>query len=222
MMTPGAGRPPSDVTAVPALCTKAKSSPKDCFLSLDRYILTSFANLNIKNTRHLNFQGGASAPLQAPLAKFKDSSTEDRPSQSPGQECSRPRPRTKDTNVSVLQEQKQKNVFKNFFQAISKKKVFKQLFQVISKKKKKKKKKNGLERNFSANLKILTIQKIVLSSSRGQGNFRGLEASRPRPRTWSSRRRPRASKCVLEDSTSVWPTHFYGRREGKNASPSNS
>ena len=41
--------------------------------------------------------------------------------------------------------------------------------------------------------------KIVLSSSRGQGNFRGLEASRPRPRT---------SKCVLEakdvleDSTS--------------------
>ena len=38
--------------------------------------------------------------------------------------------------------------------------------------------------------KISTVQKIVLSSSRGQGNFRGLEASRPRPRT---------SKCVLED-----------------------
>ena len=37
-------------------------------------------------------------------------------------------------------------------------------------------------RNFSGS-------KIVLSSSRGQGNFRGLEASRPRPRT---------SKCVLE------------------------
>ena len=37
--------------------------------------------------------------------------------------------------------------------------------------------------------KISTVQKIVLSSSRGQGNFRGLEASRPRPRT---------SKCVLE------------------------
>ena len=30
----------------------------------------------------------------------------------------------------------------------------------------------------------------MLSSSRGQGNFWGLEASRPRPRTW---------KCVLED-----------------------
>ena len=65
-------------------------------------------------------------------------------------------------------------------------------------------KKKGLHKNFSSNLdkkrfpknfssdlhKILTIQKIVLSSSQGQANFRGLEASRPRPRT---------SKSVLED-----------------------
>ena len=35
--------------------------------------------------------------------------------------------------------------------------------------------------------KISTVQKIVLSSSRGQGNFRGPKASRPR-----------TSKCVLE------------------------
>ena len=40
-------------------------------------------------------------------------------------------------------------------------------------------------RNFSGS-------KIVLSSSRGQGKFLGLEALRPRPR-------PRTSKCVLED-----------------------
>ena len=46
----------------------------------------------------------------------------------------------------------------------------------------------------------------MLSSSRGQGNFRGLEASRPRTRPL--RPRPRTSKCVLEakdvlkDSTS--------------------
>ena len=84
--------------------------------------------------------------------------------------------------------------------------------QVLSKKKKKRglhknfsgdlQKKKGLHKNFSGNLqkknvfqkifqalhKILTIQKIVLSSSRGQANFRGLEASRPR-----------TSKCVLED-----------------------
>ena len=64
-----------------------------------------------------------------------------------------------------------------------------------------KKKKKGLHKNFSSDLhknvfqkifqalhKILTIQKIVLSSARGQANFRGLEASRPR-----------TSKCVLED-----------------------
>ena len=37
----------------------------------------------------------------------------------------------------------------------------------------------------------------MLSSSRGQGNFRGPKASRPR--TWPSRPRPRTSKCVLED-----------------------
>ena len=50
----------------------------------------------------------------------------------------------------------------------------------------------------------------MLSSSRRQGNFRGLEASRPKPRTCPSRprTRPRTSKCVLEakdvleDSTS--------------------
>ena len=33
-----ADRPPSDVTAAPALCTKLQSSPKGCFRSLDRYI----------------------------------------------------------------------------------------------------------------------------------------------------------------------------------------
>ena len=52
--------------------------------------------------------------------------------------------------------------------------------------------KKGL-RKFSARFlafsnKISTVQKIVLSSRPGQGNFRGLEASKPRPRT---------SKCVL-------------------------
>ena len=41
-------------------------------------------------------------------------------------------------------------------------------------------KKKGVHKNFSGDLKILTFQKIVLSSSRGQANFRGLEASRPR------------------------------------------
>ena len=69
-------------------------------------------------------------------------------------------------------------------------------FRAISKK--------GLQKNFSGEKglskfsarfmalfnKISTVQKIVMFSSRGQGSFLGLEASRPRPRT---------SKCVLED-----------------------
>ena len=38
-------------------------------------------------------------------------------------------------------------------------------------------------RSVAFSNEISTVQKIVLSSSRGQGNFRGLEASRPRPRT---------------------------------------
>ena len=43
--------------------------------------------------------------------------------------------------------------------------------------------KNVFQKIFQPLHKILTIQKVVLSSSRGQANFRGLEASRPRPRT---------------------------------------
>ena len=88
-----------------------------------------------------------------------------------------------------------------------KKKRSSQKFFRRSPKKKKKRssqrspQKNVFEKIFQALHKILTIQKILLSSSRGQANFRGLQASRPRPRT---------SKCVLEakdvleDSTSVY------------------
>ena len=50
---------------------------------------------------------------------------------------------------------------------------------------------------FSNN--ISTVQKIMLSSSRGQGSFRGFEASRPRPRTCKC---VLEAKDVLEDSTS--------------------
>ena len=64
--------------------------------------------------------------------------------------------------------------------------------------------KNVFQKIFQALHKILTIQKIVLSSSRGQANFRGLEASRPRPRTSKSVLEDvLEAKDVLEDSTSV-------------------
>ena len=84
-----------------------------------------------------------------------------------GQTLSRPRTgmfEAKDTSASVLQKQKTKKGLQNFFSCdLQKKKVFKNLFQAIC--------------------KILTIQKIVLSSCRGQCNFRGFETSRPRPKS---------------------------------------
>ena len=57
-------------------------------------------------------------------------------------------------------------------------------------------KKNIFQKIFQALHKLLTTQKIVLSSSRRQANFWGLEASRPS--TWPLRPKPKTSKCVLE------------------------
>ena len=112
--------------------------------------------------------------------KAKDSLSEDRHSRGQGQG-----PRTQ---AQVLSKKKKKRSSQKFFKRFSRKNVFQKIFPALH--------------------KILTIQKIPLSSSRGQANFRGLEASRPRPRTSPSRPRPRTSKCVLEakdvleDSTS--------------------
>ena len=107
-----------------------------------------------------------------------------------GQTLSRPRTgMLKDTSASALQKQTKKGHHKNFSGDLKKKIFFKRSPQ-----------KNVFQEIFQALHKILTIQKIVLPSSRGQANFRGLEASRPRPRL-------RTSKCVLEDSTS----DYYSR-----------
>ena len=116
--------------------------------------------------------------------------------QGQGQTLSRPMPRTKDTGANVL---RKKRFSKKIFRQTQKKGLQKFFSGDLHLRKTKK----GL-RKFSARFlafsnKISKVQKIVLSSSRGQANFRGLEASRPRPRT---------SKCVLEakdvlkDSTS--------------------
>ena len=84
-----------------------------------------------------------------------------------GQTLSRPRTgmleaKAKDQGHKRKCSQKKKSSQK-FFKRSPRKHVFPKIFQPLH--------------------KILTIQKIVLSSSRGQANFRGLEASRPRPRT---------------------------------------
>ena len=76
---------------------------------------------------------------------------------------------TKDTSASALK--KKKKVFTKNFQAISikKKRSSHNFF-------KRSPQNNVFQKIFQALHKILTIQKIVLSSSRGQANFRGLEA----------------------------------------------
>ena len=85
------------------------------------------------------------------------------------------------TQARVLSKKKKKRSSQKFLDDLQikkkKKKVFTKLFQAISAKKR-------FPKNFSsASQNILTIQKILLSSSRELANFRELEASRPRPRT---------------------------------------
>ena len=92
----------------------------------------------------------------------------------------------KTRSSKILSGDLKQKVFKSFFSGEKGLKIF---FSGILHVRKTKK---GL-RKFSARFlaffnKILTVQDIVLFSSRGQGNFRGHEASRPR-----------TSKCVLED-----------------------
>ena len=124
-------------------------------------------------------------------AKAKDSLSEDRHSRGQGQECSRPRPRTKDTKRKCSPKKKKKGLHKNFSGDLQKKKKKKKK-RSSQKFFKRSPRKNAFQKIFQPLHKILTFQKIVLSSSRGQANFRGLEASRPKPR-------PRTSKSVLED-----------------------
>ena len=122
-------------------------------------------------------------------AKAKDSLSEDRHSRGQGQECSRPRPRTKDTSANALQKKK---VFTKIFQAISTKKRFPKNF-------------SSAPQSFN-NLKNTAVQKILLSKNtadrpifedlrpRGQGldlrgQGQGLQNVSSRPRT-SSRTPP--------------------------------
>ena len=80
------------------------------------------------------------------------------------------RPRTKNKSASALRKKrssekfsgdlKKKNLQKTFLSDLQKKTVFQNIFQALH--------------------ELLTTQKVVLSSSREQSNFGGLEALRPR------------------------------------------
>ena len=105
-----------------------------------------------------------------------------------GQTLSRPRTgmleaKAKDQGhkAQVLsKKKKKKGLHKNFSGDLQNKKKKKRSSQKFFKQSPLK---NVFQKIFQPLHKILTFQKIVLSSSRGQANFRGLEASRPRPRT---------------------------------------
>ena len=89
-----------------------------------------------------------------------------------GPQGSRPRPRTQkksEAKDSLIRGQILSRP-RTQAQVLSKKKVFTKIFQAISTKN------TFSQKFFQALHKILTIQKLVLSSSRGQANFRGLEA----------------------------------------------
>ena len=108
--------------------------------------------------------------------------------------------KTKDTKRKCSPKKKiKKGLHKNFSGDLQKKKKKKKK-RSSQKFFKRSPRKNAFQKIFQPLHKILTFQKIVLSSSRGQANFRGLEASRPRPRTSKS---VLEAKDVLEDSTSV-------------------
>ena len=99
----------------------------------------------------------------------------------------------------LSKKKKKKGLHKNFPGDLQKKKKKKKKKRSSQKFFKQSPRKNAFQKIFQPLHKILTFQKIVLSSSRGQANFRGLEASRPRPRTSKS---VLEAKDVLEDSTS--------------------
>ena len=101
-------------------------------------------------------QGHKKNPRPRPRTAFPRTDTleaKDRNARGPGQG-----PRTQEQVLS-----KKKRSSQKFFKRSPQKNVFQKIFQALH--------------------KILTIQKILLSSSRGQATFQGLETSRPRPRT---------------------------------------
>ena len=123
-------------------------------------------------------QGSRPRTQKKSEAKAKDSLSEDRHSRGQGQECSRPR--TKDTKRKCSPKKKKKKGLHKIFSGDLQKKKKKRSSQKFFKRSPLK---IVFQKIFQALHKILTFQKILLSSSRGQANFRGLEASRPRPRT---------------------------------------
>ena len=105
-------------------------------------------------------------------AKAKDSLSEDRHSRGQGEECSRPRPRTKDTSASALQKKKKKRSSEKFFrrsQKKKKKKVFTKIFQAISTKKRFLKNFSSAPQNFNNSKNSAVLEPRTGQFSRTSG-----------------------------------------------------
>ena len=87
------------------LRTENKKLPVACLRQLFHLILRLFSRGGVEDTR-LEAKAKDTKKYEA---KAKDSLSEDRPSRGQGQKCSRPR--TKDTEASVLQKKKVSNFF---------------------------------------------------------------------------------------------------------------
>ena len=112
-------------------------------------------------------QGSKPRTQKKSEAQAKDSLSEDRHSRGQGQECSRLRPRTKDTSASALQ-----------------------------KKKKVKKRKKGLHKNFSGDLHKKTFSKKFFKRSTKFKFHNSKNSAVLEPRTGQFLRpRPSTSKC---------------------------
>ena len=111
---------------------------------------------------------------------------EDRPSRGQGhkRKCS---PKKRKSSKIFFKRSQEKGLQKIF----SSEKGLQNFFRRFPLEENKKRSRKFSARFLALSNKVSTVQKIVLSSSRGQGNFRVLKASRPR-----------TSKCLLEDSTS--------------------
>ena len=91
-----------------------------------------------------------SRPRTQKKSETKDSLSEDRHSRGQGQECSRPRPRTKDQGHKRKCSPKKKGLHKNFSGDLQKKKkVFTKIFQAISTKKRFPKNFSSAPQNFT-------------------------------------------------------------------------
>ena len=124
-----------------------------CFLCKSKFPSSQFNDLfriftiRVENVA-LPYRGGVedtrleAKDTKKSEAKAKDNLSEDRHSRGQGQECSRPRPRTKDTSASALQK---KRSLQKFFRRSPKKK--------------------GLHKNFSSDLHEKTFSKKFFKRS---------------------------------------------------------